>query len=48
VECDSSERSAKDCLDYALADRTLVGVWGGTTDAESRQMRRKEYSAQVA
>lgn len=27
------------CLDYALADRELVGIWGGTTTAERQKMR---------
>jgi hypothetical protein len=25
----------QECLDYALADRSLDGVWGGTTKARS-------------
>jgi hypothetical protein len=29
-----------ECLDYALADRTLVGVWGGTTAEERQETRR--------
>ncbi len=28
------------CLEYALADRDLVGIWGGTTEAERQVMRR--------
>lgn len=27
------------CLDYALADPGLVGIWGGTTDRERRRLR---------
>ena len=30
----------QECLDYALADHTLMGLWGGTTDAERRVIRR--------
>jgi WhiB family transcriptional regulator, redox-sensing transcriptional regulator len=30
-----------DCLRYALADRDLVGVWGGTTGLERRDLRRQ-------
>jgi hypothetical protein len=33
------------CLDYALADSTLVGVWGGTTDRERREMRKDRLAA---
>lgn len=29
-----------ECLDYALADPTLLGVWGGTSTAERRALRR--------
>jgi hypothetical protein len=28
-----------ECLEVALADDDLVGMWGGTTGAERRQMR---------
>lgn len=28
----------EECLDYALADRSLVGVWGATTGRERRQI----------
>jgi len=27
------------CLDYAQANPGLVGIWGGTTDTERREMR---------
>jgi WhiB family redox-sensing transcriptional regulator len=27
------------CLEVALADRTLVGVWGGTSERERRKLR---------
>jgi WhiB family redox-sensing transcriptional regulator len=29
-----------ECLDYALADPSLVGCWGGTTERERRDLRR--------
>ncbi len=28
-----------DCLEAALADSDLVGLWGGATDAERREIR---------
>lgn len=28
------------CINYALADESLVGVWGGLTDRERREIRR--------
>jgi WhiB family redox-sensing transcriptional regulator len=31
----------EECLDYALADDTLVGVFGGTTQKEGRQYRKE-------
>ena len=30
-----------ECLAYALADDSLLGVWAGTTTAERRAMRRR-------
>jgi WhiB family redox-sensing transcriptional regulator len=30
----------QECLKTALADPELVGLWGGTTDRERREMRR--------
>jgi hypothetical protein len=30
----------QECLEVALADPELVGLWGGTTDAERRVLRR--------
>ncbi len=30
-----------ECLDLALADHTLIGLWGGTTDRERRAIRRR-------
>jgi len=32
----------QECLDLAMADDELVGVWGGTTGAERRQMGSSE------
>jgi len=29
-----------ECLDFALADGCLVGVWGGTSARERKTMRR--------
>jgi WhiB family transcriptional regulator, redox-sensing transcriptional regulator len=34
----------QDCLEVALADPYLVGLWGGTTDAERRSMRRSRVA----
>jgi hypothetical protein len=31
----------QECLEAALADPVLVGLWGGTTDAERRELRRR-------
>lgn len=31
----------RECRDYALADETLVGIWGGTTERERRALRRE-------
>jgi WhiB family redox-sensing transcriptional regulator len=28
-----------ECLDYAMADETCVGVWGGTSTVERRAIR---------
>ena len=30
----------RECLDFALADESITGLWGGTTDRERRQIRR--------
>lgn len=30
-----------DCLDYALSDTSLVGIFGGTTEKERRRLRRR-------
>jgi WhiB family transcriptional regulator, redox-sensing transcriptional regulator len=29
-----------ECLDFALADDSLTGLWGGTTDTERQLVRR--------
>jgi WhiB family redox-sensing transcriptional regulator len=31
----------QECLAVALADPDLVGLWGNTTDAERRELRRR-------
>lgn len=31
-----------ECLDYALADPTLVGIWAGTTTVERPKLRRQQ------
>jgi WhiB family transcriptional regulator, redox-sensing transcriptional regulator len=33
-------RVRRECLDYALADPNLTGLWGGTDDQERRELRR--------
>ncbi len=30
----------RECLEFALADDSLIGPWGGTNDAERRSLRR--------
>lgn len=30
----------QECLDYTLDHPEMVGLWGGTTDAERREVRR--------
>ena len=34
----------RECLDFALADGSLTGLWGGTTDTERRQIRRRRVA----
>jgi WhiB family redox-sensing transcriptional regulator len=29
------------CLNYALSDRTIQGIWGGTTEYDRKLMRKK-------
>jgi WhiB family redox-sensing transcriptional regulator len=31
----------EECLSFALADDSLIGLWGGTTDVERRELRRR-------
>jgi WhiB family transcriptional regulator, redox-sensing transcriptional regulator len=33
-----------ECLEYALADESLTGLWGGTTDTERRLIRRRRVA----
>lgn len=33
------------CLDYALEDKSLIGVWGGTTTADRRLIRQAQRAA---
>ena len=33
-----------ECLDYALGDESLTGLWGGTTDTERRMIRRRRVA----
>jgi WhiB family redox-sensing transcriptional regulator len=35
----------RECLSHALADDTLEGVWGGTSDRERRELRKAGPSA---
>ncbi len=32
------------CLDYALRDWTLVGIWAGTSNKERQRLRRRRAS----
>ncbi len=32
------------CLEYALSDESLTGLWGGTTDDERRLIRRRRVA----
>ncbi len=34
----------QECLQTALADRNLYGVWGGTTEAERRRFHRRRVA----
>jgi WhiB family redox-sensing transcriptional regulator len=34
-----------ECLEYALADPTLSGVWGGLGEIQRRQLRRRRRAA---
>ncbi len=33
-------RVRQECLEFALADTDITGLWGGTTDAERRELLR--------
>jgi WhiB family transcriptional regulator, redox-sensing transcriptional regulator len=33
-----------ECLEFALADESLTGLWGGTTDMERRLIRRRSVA----
>jgi WhiB family redox-sensing transcriptional regulator len=33
----------RECLDYAVADPSLQGVWAGTSDRDRRKMRREGW-----
>ena len=33
------------CLAFALANKSLMGCWGGTTEAERRELRRRAAAA---
>ena len=33
-----------ECLEFALANESLTGLWGGTTDAERRMIRRRRVA----
>ena len=42
LSCEDAGCPVRDeCLDYALADPSLQGVWGGRTDAERRVLRHR-------
>ena len=34
-----------DCLEFALDDRSLQGIWAGTDEAERRKIRRRRRAA---
>jgi WhiB family redox-sensing transcriptional regulator len=34
-----------ECLEFALADRTVTGIWAGTDDRERRAIRRERRRA---
>ncbi|GGX89440.1 WhiB family transcriptional regulator [Streptomyces minutiscleroticus] len=36
---------SEQCLDWALEEKQVVGVWGGTTENERRAIRRRRSSA---
>jgi WhiB family redox-sensing transcriptional regulator len=34
-----------ECVDFALAERDVLGIWGGTTDDERKKLRRNRTAA---
>jgi WhiB family transcriptional regulator, redox-sensing transcriptional regulator len=34
-----------ECRDFALAQRDVLGIWGGTTDDERKKLRRNRTAA---
>ena len=38
----------RECREYALADDTIVGVWGGTTTRQREQARKVARLSEVA
>jgi WhiB family redox-sensing transcriptional regulator len=34
-----------ECLEFALADRSVTGIWAGTDDVERRRIRRRRRAA---
>lgn len=37
--------AVRSCLEYALADESIVGIWGGTNERERQVMRLRAGSA---
>ena len=44
----STIRVRRECLEAALADPELIGLWGGTTEAERREIRRRRMAQGAA
>lgn len=38
----------RECLDHALSDPTLDGVWGGTTERERRTLRARRAAGRAS
>jgi len=38
----------RECREYALADDSIVGVWGGTSTQQREQLRRASKLSEVA
>jgi WhiB family redox-sensing transcriptional regulator len=34
----------KQCLEYALTNRGIAGVWGGTTERDRQELKRRKAS----